>query len=64
MSHSIHEKIFIKATPKFKKLSAKLMSDEALQDLINFLSIWPEKGKIIPQTGGFKKVAMANRQKQ
>lgn len=46
----------IKATPKFLKLAQKIMTTETLQDLIDELSLYPEKGTIMQGTGGIRKI--------
>ena len=46
----------IKATPKFMRMARKLMTDEALQMLIDELSLYPKKGVILQGTGGIRKL--------
>jgi hypothetical protein len=46
----------VTATPKFLKLAKKDMTEEALQELIDCLVLNPEVGKIIPETGGIRKL--------
>lgn len=48
--------ISIKATPKFLRLAKKEMTSEALQALIDELTLYPEKGVIMPGTGGIRKL--------
>lgn len=48
--------ITIKTTPKFDRLSQKLMSDDALEELYDFLEENPKAGKIITGTGGVRKL--------
>lgn len=46
----------VKATPKFMQQAKKMLSSEALQELIDHLSTHPESGVIIPGTGGIRKL--------
>jgi hypothetical protein len=46
----------IKASPKFMRLAKKSMTPEALQKLIDILAINPEKGDLIKDTGGIRKI--------
>lgn len=46
----------IKATPKFMQLAIKAMAPDALQELIDELTLHPEKGTIIQGTGGIRKI--------
>lgn len=48
--------IHVKATPKFLQLSKKVMTADALQTLIDDLALNPEKGAIITNTGGIRKL--------
>lgn len=48
--------IKIKATQKFMKLAQKIMTNEALQALIDELALKPEDGAIIVGTGGIRKL--------
>lgn len=48
--------IHVKATPKFLQLSKKVMTVDALQTLIDDLALNPEKGAIITNTGGIRKL--------
>jgi hypothetical protein len=48
--------IKVTATPKFIQLAKKVMTSEALQELIDELTIAPEKGIIIAGTGGIRKL--------
>lgn len=48
--------IEVTATPKFMRLAKKAMTKEALQDLIDTLALNPEKGVIIKDTGGIRKI--------
>lgn len=43
-------------TPLFTKRLKSLLSDEEYRDLQNFLVSNPETGKIIPQSGGLRKL--------
>ena len=51
--------IEIKATPKFMRLAKKSMTEEALQKLTDTLTINPEKGALIKDTGGIRKIRWA-----
>lgn len=46
----------IKATPKFMQLAQKNITAVALQELIDELSLYPEKGVVIQGTGGIRKI--------
>ncbi len=46
----------VKATPQFMRLAKKAMTAEALQELVDVLSLQPEKGALIRGTGGVRKV--------
>lgn len=48
--------IEIKATPRFMRLAKKAMTSEALQELIDTLSLDPEQGAIIRDSGGIRKI--------
>lgn len=48
--------IKVKATPKFIQLAKKILTSEALQELIDELSLQPEKGAVIAGTGGIRKL--------
>jgi hypothetical protein len=48
--------IQIKATPKFLQLTQKVMTTEALQELVDELALYPEKGVVIQGTGGIRKI--------
>ena len=48
--------IEVKATPKFMRLAKKAMTQEAIQELIDALAINPEKGVVIKDTGGIRKI--------
>ncbi len=48
--------IKIKATPKFIQQADKAMSKEALQELIDYLAVYPEAGAVIQGTGGIRKI--------
>jgi hypothetical protein len=50
------DEIEVKATPKFMRLARKAMTKEALQDLIDTLTLDPEKGDVIKNTGGVRKI--------
>ncbi|OGT38211.1 MAG: hypothetical protein A3F12_03315 [Gammaproteobacteria bacterium RIFCSPHIGHO2_12_FULL_38_14] len=51
--------IEVKATPRFMRLAKKTMTQEALQELIHTLVLDPEKGVIIKDTGGIRKIRWA-----
>lgn len=46
----------IKATPRFMKLVSKWMTSEAVQDLIDYLTLHPQAGVVIQGTGGIRKI--------
>ena len=48
--------VHIKATPKFVRLAQKAMTKEALQELIDELALYPEKGVVIQGTTGIRKI--------
>ena len=48
--------IEVKATPKFMRLAKKAMTQEALQELIDTLATNPDKGVLIKDTGGIRKI--------
>jgi hypothetical protein len=48
--------IEVKATPKFMRIAQKAMTPEALQTLIDELALDPEKGALIKNTGGIRKI--------
>ncbi|MGB6977301.1 MAG: type II toxin-antitoxin system RelE/ParE family toxin [Gammaproteobacteria bacterium] len=48
--------IRIKVTPKFLQLAQKVMTTEALQELVDALALSPEKGAVIQGTGGIRKI--------
>lgn len=48
--------IKVKATHKFMQEAQKALSPEALQDLIDELSLFPEKGVVVVGTGGIRKM--------
>jgi len=47
-------------TNKFKKTVKKLLREQDLDDLINYLQLNPEAGDIIQGTGGVRKLRWAN----
>ena len=55
------DEIEVKATPKFMRLARKLVTKEALQNLIDALVLDPEKGDIIKGTGGIRKIRSKTR---
>jgi len=48
--------IEVKATPQFVRLARKTLTPEALQGLIDTLSLEPEKGILIKNSGGIRKI--------
>lgn len=46
----------IKVTPNFLQIAKKAMTAEALQSLVDELTLYPEKGVVIPGTGGVRKL--------
>lgn len=48
--------IKVKATPKFMRLAKKAITQDALEDLIDLLAQDPEKGVLIKDTGGIRKI--------
>lgn len=46
----------VKATPQFMRLAKKTMTQEALQKLIDTLALDPEKGDLIKDTNGIRKI--------
>lgn len=48
--------VIIKTTSAFRKLSSKLLNEVLLEELYVFISANPESGKIIPGTGGVRKL--------
>lgn len=60
MSYILHDRetsvIRIKATTKFIRLARKAMTDEKLQELIDWLVANPTAGSLIVGTGGIRKL--------
>ena len=48
--------IIVKATPLFEQRAKKLMTQEAVDDLVHYLEQYPEQGKIISGTSGVRKL--------
>ncbi len=48
--------IYIKATPSFDREAEKLLSSKALDDFLDYISQYPEKGRIISGTSGVRKI--------
>ena len=48
--------IEVKATPRFMRFVKKSMTHEALQALIDTLALDPERGIIVRDTGGIRKI--------
>lgn len=48
--------IEVQATPKFMRLAKKLMTENALQTLIDSLALAPETGALMIGTGGIRKI--------
>lgn len=46
----------VKATVQFVKLARKAMSDEKLQELVDWLVLNPQAGVVISGTGGIRKL--------
>jgi hypothetical protein len=46
----------VKATPRFMRIAKKAMTPEAIQELIDTLTLNPEQGAIIRDTGGIRKI--------
>ncbi len=48
--------LIIKMTPAFERKAQKLLTNEALDDLLEFLESYPTKGDLIPGTSGVRKL--------
>jgi hypothetical protein len=48
--------LIIKVTPTFEKRAKALLTEEALEELLDYLEANPEKGDLIPGTGGVRKM--------
>ena len=48
--------VTIKTTPQFDKVAKKLMAEDSLEELYNFLEDNPRAGNIIQATGGVRKL--------
>jgi hypothetical protein len=48
--------IVIKTTPFFDRKAKKILTSEALEEFFDYLEINPEKGDLIPGTGGVRKI--------
>ena len=48
--------MIIKITPVFQKLANKMLKQDLLEELYDFLEEQPESGKIIPNSGGIRKL--------
>ncbi|MBS0359371.1 MAG: type II toxin-antitoxin system RelE/ParE family toxin [Proteobacteria bacterium] len=48
--------IILKTTPVFDRKAKKLLDGEALEELFDYLEVYPEKGDIIQGTGGVRKL--------
>ena len=48
--------LIIKTTPSFERQAKKLLSEEAQENLFDYLEADPEKGDIIAGTGGVRKL--------
>lgn len=49
----------VQATPKFMKLAKKTMTEEALQDLVDELTVNPQEGALISGGEGIRKTRWA-----
>lgn len=52
-------KIIISSLPSFRKKAEKALSDKALQELVDHLTLHPEAGDVMQGTGGFRKLRWA-----
>ena len=50
------KEIIVKVTPDFERKSKKLMSEEAKEELYDYLLLNPMEGAIIKGTGGLRKL--------
>lgn len=48
--------IYIKTTPAFDRKANKLLSKKALEEFFDYISQYPEQGKIISGTAGVRKI--------
>lgn len=48
--------MIIKTTPVFDRLAKKLISEEELEDLFDYLEFHPDAGDLIKGTGGLRKI--------
>lgn len=48
--------VTVKATPQFTRLAKKILTAEALQEMVDKLTLHPDIGDVIPQTGGIRKI--------
>ena len=48
--------IYIKSTPAFDRKVEKLLSKKALEDFLDYIIQYPEKGRIISGTAGVRKI--------
>ncbi len=53
-------KILILTTPAFDKKAGKLLSEDALEELYDYLEECPDSGQIIQGTGGIRKLRWAS----
>jgi len=52
----LYEMIIIKTTSSFEKKSSKEMTEEAIEELYDYLEEYPESGSVISGTGGVRKL--------
>lgn len=50
--------IIIKTTPAFEKKSSKLLTNNALEELYDYLEANPEQGQLIRGTGRSQKITL------
>jgi mRNA-degrading endonuclease RelE of RelBE toxin-antitoxin system len=50
------EDLIIKATPIFEKRAKALLTEEAYEELLDYLEANPDKGDLIPGTSGVRKI--------
>lgn len=48
--------IQVRATPQFMRMANKIMTSEALQELIDSLAMEPSQGALMKGTGGIRKI--------
>jgi len=50
------KRIPVKTTPSFDQKAKKLLTPQALEELFDYLEVYPEKGDLIQVTGGIRKL--------